>query len=98
MTKQDIVDKLHFLRDGCRVFTAGLIRSQLVELIAAVEALPDPEAGVTPPHDAGTEETLRRWRPGHSMVAMVPDDCPISLRAAVKAGARIVIEPAGPES
>jgi hypothetical protein len=32
------------------------------------------------------------------MVAIVPDDCLISMKAAIKAGARIVIEPATPEA
>jgi hypothetical protein len=98
MTRRQIVAALRAVGEGFTSWEPEQVRQRLVEIELEVENLPGPVApGAAILRDAETEETLRRWRPGHSMVAMVPDDCLISLKAAVKAGARITIEPANPE-
>jgi hypothetical protein len=88
MTKREIVDKLRSLRDCWNTLSYEQMISYFEEMADAVEALPDPKADLH-----GTP-----WLPGRSMVAIVPGDCLISLKAAIEAGARIVIEPADPEA
>jgi hypothetical protein len=91
MTRREIVEKLRSFRDCWNTLSYEQMRSYFEEMADAVEALPDPEA------DPASGLAGKPWPPGRSMVAIVPGDCLISLKAAIEAGARIVIEPATPE-
>jgi hypothetical protein len=92
LTRREIVDKLRSFKTCWHDLPYEKMESYFEELADAVEALPGPTAGPAPDLH-GTP-----WPPGRSMVAIVPGDCLISLKAAIEAGARIVIEPANPES
>jgi hypothetical protein len=89
LTKKEIVSALRSLRATHRIAADADIDTTLDDLIRRVEEFPDPPAD--PPSD------LAKWRPGTSVVAYVPDDSLISVRSAIKAGARIIIEPGKPE-
>jgi hypothetical protein len=92
VTRREIVEKLDKLVYRCRSAGYTTIEDDLVDVMIAINALPGPEADPAP-YLHGTP-----WPPGGSMVAIVPGDCLISLKAAIEAGARIVIEPANPEA
>jgi hypothetical protein len=89
LTKREIVEELRFVRDGIRTLSIEEIQSRLDRAIPGIEALPEP--------GAYTDLDLSEWRPGSSQIAFVPGDCLISLKAVIKAGARIIIEPGKPE-
>jgi hypothetical protein len=90
VTKREIVETLRSMAENYEALPRIVAETRLRELAYEVESLPEPEEGPSP--------KLGAWRPGTSVLTYAQGDCLISLKAAIEAGARIVIEPATPET